>query len=43
MAVEDLKYFKQFDIKFSTLAIGIHEFHLDIKKNSLPNIKTKKL
>jgi len=30
--VEDLKYFKQFDIKFATLGIGIHEFDLKIDK-----------
>lgn len=30
--VEDLEYFKQFDIKFATLAIGTHEFDLKIDK-----------
>jgi len=30
--VEDLKYFKQFDIKLSTLIIGLHEFNLIIDK-----------
>jgi len=43
MAVEDLKYFKQFDIKFSTLAIGIHEFHLDIKKKYFAKHKNEEI
>lgn len=32
MVVEETKYFKQFDIKFSTLGIGLHEFVLNIDK-----------
>ena len=32
MVVEDLTYFKQFDIKLSTLIIGLHEFNFTINK-----------
>ncbi|MBP7103002.1 MAG: DUF177 domain-containing protein [Bacteroidales bacterium] len=28
--MKDIKYFKQFDIKFATLGIGLHEFDLKI-------------
>jgi uncharacterized metal-binding protein YceD (DUF177 family) len=31
--VEDKNYFKQFDIKLSTLIIGLHEFHFSINKS----------
>lgn len=30
--MEDVIYFKQFDIKFATLELGIHEFNLKIDK-----------
>lgn len=32
MIVEEIKYFKQFDIKFSTLRIGLHELKIDLNK-----------
>lgn len=32
MIVEEINYFKQFDIKFSTLRIGLHEYKIEINK-----------
>ncbi len=43
MAVKDLKYFEQFDIKLSILTIGIHEFTLNINNTFFSKHKNEEI